>query len=269
MKSLKYLLLLGVVLSLLMTGTAYGADGTPGFEKGVMFGAQGKFSEARTAFIQASRGPASIPAGNCLGVLDDIQTGRIKEQTGIHLFRGFAYFNAYRPDAAIQELNQAAESNPDYPLIYVHRGDAWADKKEITKAMADYARALEIDPRYYRAYLNRGVTHARQRQFAKAVDDFSQALELNPQYAQAFYSRGNAYAEMGKYDQALADYDRLLALDPRYGHAYVRKAMACEKAGRKAEALAVYKAYLQNAASPDPLQVKFVKDQIQALEKNP
>jgi len=270
MTSCKSLLLLGLALALLMAGTSDGADpGRAGYEQGVQLGAQGKFPEARAALEKSLKSAPGGAARNCLGVLDDIQARRIKEQTGIHLFRAFANFNNFKTDAAIQELNRAADLDPGYALTYSHRGDAWAEKRDMPKALADYTRALEIDPRYAAAYLHRGIAYAKQSQFHKAVEDYSRALDLNPQYHQALYSRGNAYSETGRFDQALADYDQLLTLDPGYGHAYVRKGLACEKAGRQQEALASYRAYLKNAVDPDPRQVQFVQDRIHALEKKP
>lgn len=270
MKPCKSLLLPALALALLMAGSAYGAEGAQaGYDQGVQLGAQGKFLEARAVFEQSLKSAPGGAARNCLGVLDDIQARRIKEQTGIHLFRAFAYFNGFKTDAAIQELNRAAALDPGYPLIYSHRGDAWADQGDLHKAIADYTRALEIDPSYAAGYLHRGNAFASQSQFDKAIADYSRALDLNPRYHQALYSRGNAYAETGRYDQALADYDKLLALDPGYGHAYVRKALACEKAGRPQDALAAYRAYLKNAVTPDPRQVQFVKEKIQTLEKKP
>ncbi|MBM4275405.1 MAG: tetratricopeptide repeat protein [Deltaproteobacteria bacterium] len=269
MNSCKSFLLLGLSFCLVMAGGSQaaapaGAD----YDRGVQLGIQGKFTEARAAFEQALKtDPPFIPARNCLGVLDDIQARRIKEQTGVHLFRAFAYFNKSQNDAAIEEFNQAAKLDPKYPLTYHHRGDAWADKDQLAQALADYSRALEIDPRYAPAYLHRGIAYAKQSQYDKAIPDYSRALEINPRYTMALYNRGNAYAQTGRYNEAIADYNRLLDLNPRHGHAYVRKGLACEKAGRKPDALAAYKAYLQKASPQDPQQAQFVREKIQLLEK--
>jgi len=260
------LLVLGVWLTNL--GLAHASDPKALYDRGVGLGAQGKMAEARIALEQALKiDPRLTPVRRCLGLLDDVQARRVKEETAVHLFRAFAYFNAFRTDAAIQELNRAAALDPRYPLTYNHRGDAYADQKKWDLAIADYKRVLQIDPRYAQGYLHRGLAYNQQGKHDQAVADYTRALEINPRYEQALYNRGNSYAQMGRYEQAVADYNRLLEMNPGNGHAYVRKAMAYEKAGRVPEALAAYKSYLQNASAPDPLQVKFVKDKIKSLEK--
>jgi tetratricopeptide (TPR) repeat protein len=264
--------LLVIVAMFLMMSLAYAEDPVADYDLGVQLAAQGKFAEARAAFNAAlASDPQNLPVGNCLGVLNDLQSQRIKEQTAIHLFLAFGYFNRFQVDAAIQELNQAINLNPNYALAYKHRGDAFGDKGQLDKALADYNRALAIDSQYLAAYLHRGTIYSTQSQFDQAISEYNRALEINPNYTPALYSRGNLYANLGKYDQAVADYDRALEIDPRYGHAYVRKGLACEKVGRPQEALAAYKAYLQkvNLQVQDPRQVQFVRDKIKSLEKQP
>ena len=78
------------------------------YEQGVQLAAQGKFAEARASFDQALKiQPQNYPVQRCLSVLADVEKKRIKEQTAAHLFRGFAAFNRYRTDEAIQELSKA------------------------------------------------------------------------------------------------------------------------------------------------------------------
>jgi tetratricopeptide (TPR) repeat protein len=264
-------LLVMVSISLMVT-LSYAADPQVGYQRGLTLGSQGKFAEAKAAFEQAIQAdPQNTPSHNCLSVLTDVQAGRIKDQTAVHLFRAFIAYNLYRTDAAIQELNQAAALDPGYALIYTHRGDAYADRKQIDQALADYNQALKINPRHAQAYLHRGILYAKQSRLEQAMADFGRALKADPRYEPAYYSRGNIFAQQGRYDEAIADYNRLLEINPGYPHAYIRKALACEKAGRPQEALAAYQAYLQkvNLKAADPRQVQLVRDKIKSLAKQP
>jgi len=264
--------LLVIVVWSLMVSLSHADSPMANYEQGVQLGAQEKFAEAKAAFERGLQVDAqSAPSRNCLTVLEDVQAHRIKDQTGVHLFRAFASFNRFRTDDAIQELNRAAELDPRYALTYSHRGDAYADKGQSDKALADYNQALEINPRYATAYLNRGILYAKQSRLDQALADYNRALEADPGNQSAYYTRGNLHAQQGRYEEALADYDRLLEINPRYGHAYVRKGMACEKAGRPQDALAAYKGYLQKVdlKVQDPRQVQFVQDKIKSLEKQP
>ena len=264
--------LLVLVSISLMVSLSYAADPQVGYQRGLTLASQGKFAEARAAFEQSLQAdPQTTPSRNCLSVLADVQAGRIKDQTAVHLFRAFIDYNLYRTDAAIKELTQAAALDPQYALTYTHRGDAYADRKQLDQALADYSRALKINPRYAQAYLHRGILYAKQSQLEQAMADFGRAVKADPRYEPAYYSRGNIFAQQGRYDEAIADYNRLLEINPGYPHAYVRKGMACEKAGRPREALAAYQAYLQkvNLPAADPRQVQLVRDKINSLTKQP
>jgi ribosome-binding factor A len=129
--------LLVLVSISLMVSLSYAADPKVGYQRGLTLGSQGKFAEARAAFEQSLQAdPQNTPSRNCLSVLADVQAGRIKDQTAVHLFRAFIDYNLYRTDAAIKELNQAAALDPQYALTYSHRADAYADKGQVDKALA-------------------------------------------------------------------------------------------------------------------------------------
>ena len=261
-----------VILVVLLTPSFAFADSMAlqHYEQGVQLAAQGKFAEARASFDQALKvEPQNYPVQRCLSVLADVEKRRIKEQTAAHLFRGFAAFNRYKTDEAIQELSKAVELDPRYPPAYSYRADAYKDKGQVKEALADYSKALAIDPKYSVAYLNRANLYAGKSELDQAVADYTRALQIKSRYVLAYYSRGNAYAKQGRYEEAIADYDALLVINPLYPHAYVRKGRACENLGRPEEALAAYKAYLQKLTlgDQDPQQVKWVQDKVKSLEK--
>jgi tetratricopeptide (TPR) repeat protein len=263
-----------VILAVLLVVHAVRADSIAlySYEQGVSLAAQGKFDEAQASFEQALKeDPHNYPVRRCLSVLTDFRHKRIKEQTALTLFRAFSAFNRSRPDEALKDLNKTAELDPDYPLIYSHRGDVYLEKGRPREALADYNKALEIDPTYAAGYVSRGNFYAGQSQFNLAIADFDRALQIEPGNIPATYSRGNVYGQQGRFDAAIADYTRLLDINPLYPHAYVRKGLAYEKSGRIPDALAAYKAYLEklNLRDQDPRQVKWVQDKVKSLEKQP
>jgi Tetratricopeptide repeat. len=273
MINLTRLLRIVMLLTPLLMANAVQADSKAHiyYDRGVALAAQGKFSDAKETFEQALKtDPQNYQVLRCLSVLRDLDRRRIKEQTAVHLFQAFSAFNRYRADTAILNLNQAAELDPDYPLIFAHRADAFLDQGRSREALADYDKALEMDPEYAAGYVNRGNYYSRQGQFDRAIVDYSRAIQIEPQNVLAYYSRGNAYGGQGRLDAAVADYNKILEINLQYPHAYVRKGLALEKLGRLQEALAAYKAYLQNLnlQDQDPQQVKWVEDKIKSFDKN-
>jgi tetratricopeptide (TPR) repeat protein len=271
MKLIDWLQVLVILAICLMMSSVY-ADSTAlyYYNLGVQSAAQGKLPEAKTAFDQALLvDQQSYPVQRCMLILADVENKRIKKQTAVYLFRGISFFNHYKADEAILELNKAIELDPQYALTFSHRADAYKDKGQFQEALADYGKALELAPKYATAYLNRANLYADNSDFDRAIADYRRALEVEPANILAYYSRGNTYAKQGHYGQAIADYNALLEINPLYPHAYVRMGLAYEKLDRTKDALAIYKAYLQklDLQKQDQLQVKWVQEKVKSLEK--
>jgi tetratricopeptide (TPR) repeat protein len=273
MKFIDWFQLLVIFAICLMMSSVY-AESTAlyYYNLGVQSAAKGNLLEGKTAFDQGLLvDPQSYPVRRCLLILADVENNRIKKQTATHLFRSFLFFNYYKADEAILELNKAIELDPQYALTYSHRADAYKDKGQFQEALADYGKALELAPKYATAYLNRANLYAENSDFDRAIADYRRALEVEPANILAYYSRGNTYAKQGRYEQAIADYNTLLEINPLYPHAYVRMGLAYEKLDRTKDALAIYKAYLQklDLQKQDQLQVKWVQEKVKSLEKQP
>jgi hypothetical protein len=59
-----------------------------------------------------------------------------------YLFRSFAYYQIKNYDAAIADCNAVIKGAPDFPNVYVVRGDAYGAKGIYHKAAADYQTGL-------------------------------------------------------------------------------------------------------------------------------
>ena len=63
-------------------------------------------------------------------------------------------------------------------------------------------------------FLLRGEVFADKGNYAQAISDFTRALKLRPNYAQAFYNRGLALEEKGRLVKAYKDVKRAQYLKP-------------------------------------------------------
>jgi tetratricopeptide (TPR) repeat protein len=271
MKVSGYALIIMIVTVLLPTIPVYGDSAVIYYyDRGVEIAAQGKFAEAKITFQQALElDPQSNPVQRCMLVLTDVEKQRIKEQTAIHLFRGFSLFNHYKINEAIQELSKAIELDDQYAVSYSHRAGAYADKQHFKEAFADYNKAIELNPGYSAAYLNRGNLYVQTSDLDKAIADYSRAIEIEPRNILGYYNRGNAYSKQGRYEQAIAEYKILLEIDPLFPHAYTGMGLVFEKTDRPRDALAIYNAYLEklDLKKQNPQQVKWVQDKVKSLDK--
>ena len=174
--------------------------------KGVDYGAQGNFEEAKKEFEKALKAaPFLAAARDSLKAIEDVTQGKIERRSAIHLFKGAACVLKEQWDEGITEYNKALEINPRFAIVYRTRGFAHCGKGQYDQAISDLTRAIEIMPRYADAYFHRGFAYRGKGQYDRAISDFTKAIEINPRHAMAYANRTVAYYYKGKYTKAWED----------------------------------------------------------------
>lgn len=196
-------------------------------DRGLEYGAEGKFTEAKEEFEKALKIDAFYePARGSLKIIEDVFDQKIKRETAFHLFRGAVYQNRGQLSKAIAECNKAIEINPSYASVYNSRGFAYIGKGEYDEAISDFSRAIEINPKFAMAYNNRGYAYGVKGQYERAISDSNKAIELNPKLAMAYNNRGLAYLNKAQHDRAISDCNKALELNPKDATAYNIRAVA-------------------------------------------
>src|SRR5438105_847492 len=119
----------------------------------------------------------------------------------------------YQP--AAQHFTAALNLDPDHPLLYAQRGEAFRLLCEYERAIADYDVALRLDPSTPTVLVSRAVAYQFNGEPEQAIIDCGAALELDPAHAAAYRTRAAAYAEQEDYDRALADLTEAVKLTPQ------------------------------------------------------
>jgi tetratricopeptide (TPR) repeat protein len=196
-------------------------------DKGLEYGAVGKFTEAKEEFQKALKIDAFYePARGSLKIIADVMDQKIEMETAFHLFKGAVYQNRGQVSKAIAQCNKAIEINPEYAPVYNSRGFAYIGKGEYDEAISDFNKAIEINPKFTMAYNNRGYAYGIKGQYDQAISDSNKAIELNPKLAMAYNNRGLAYLNKGQHDRAISDCNRALKVNPRDAMAYNLRAVA-------------------------------------------
>ncbi len=94
--------------------------------------------------------------------------------------RGAAQFERGIFEAALQDLNQAIEGNPQSAEAHYHRAATYFRLNDVEHAKADVEKALELAPDYAEAIRLRGEMAEAAGQADDAIADYSKALELDP-----------------------------------------------------------------------------------------
>jgi tetratricopeptide (TPR) repeat protein len=133
---------------------------------------------------------------------------------------GLKLFGERRYQAAINELDKAIESNPNYPEAWYVKGDCYYNLQRYDDAVAAYEKA----------------NWDRVKSHREAIDAAQKALEAHPESAALWRLRGEFYRENGKLAEAMTCYDRALSINPVDYQSWVGKYKSLRAAGRNEEA---------------------------------
>lgn len=116
-------------------------------------------------------------------------------------------FNMQQYDSSAYYFRLAMKSEPDNPVLYLERGNAYLYANSFDSAYADYDRAIELNPEYKEAFYNKGLISYNQKQYTRGVTEVKQALEIDPGYTEAMLLLGDCFYYAGERDSALIWYN--------------------------------------------------------------
>jgi len=138
-----------------------------------------------------------------------------KESLQYYNKRGYDAAQNGNLDSAIFDYNKAIEIDPNIPLIYANRANAYSNKRLFDEAVADYKKALEINPKDDKVYHDLGMVYVNKGDFDQAISYFNKSLEVNPAVAkigQFYNDRAIAYFWKKEYDKCWDDVNKAIGL---------------------------------------------------------
>ena len=196
--------------------------------------------------IYLSPGLESADYSDMMPELFDISSaleGRSNLRPVDHLLLGIVETMLRNYPAALENLNLAIASNPQFTVALMARGyarhanaiaeiklakerkneeDAFLDRKAyaalLQEAMADYDKALSLNPRLVYAWFNKGNIYYEAQDYTSAMQAYSEAIKIDPEFGEAYFNRGLAYLNAGNKMQAFADLSKAgeLGVIPSY-----------------------------------------------------
>ncbi|SDI47756.1 tetratricopeptide repeat protein [Lutimaribacter saemankumensis] len=147
-----------------------------------------------------------------------------------------------RVDAAVEVLEQLAETHGDLPIVHMTLGDMMRQTKDYEAASASYTRALDLfgEPteQQWFIFYARAISYERQDMWPEAEADFRRALELNPEQPQVLNYLGYSLVEKHeKLDEALDMIERAVAARPDSGYIVDSLGWVLYRLGRYGEAV--------------------------------
>jgi tetratricopeptide (TPR) repeat protein len=149
---------------------------------GLIYAANGLWSEAYLAFSNAVRLKAQFPlAGLYLGLAAQ-ESGRLTE--------------------AIEQFTRLTQECPQFAPAQFHLGDALLRAGRTDQAEAPFRRLTELVPSEWRGFAGLGDIKVRQGNYAEAVRLLEQAVRLDPNAKIAHHLLGLAYRGLGRLAEA-------------------------------------------------------------------
>jgi tetratricopeptide (TPR) repeat protein len=201
------------------------------------------------------------------------------------------------PDAALANLRQAIDLDPNRAGLHIELGNAWDAKGEEARALAEFDEAIKldannatgfalasynakarlhvrrghldaaisaydevilIDPKQPAGYLSRAAVWARKGNAERALADYTTATELEPQNAALYVVRGDFHRTTADYARAIKDYDRAIETRPSDLTAYGNRALVRYFQGDFAKAAPDFKKAGEDSQSPYPLLMQYL-----------
>jgi len=205
-------------------------------DRGLMFAQRNEYEKAFAEFNEAIRlNPNLAAAYLWRGISQhNIAWQALKENRKDVL--GISIANI--EDRAIADITQAIQLEPNNPIGYSRRADAYFfGKGDYNSAIADYTHAIRIAPSPTQThtvidYLNRALCYQNKEDYDKAIADFETILRIDLNatvtsladfsslLAEAYERRGSTYFRNGNYDRAITDLTQAIRFNPNSADAY-------------------------------------------------
>ncbi|MCG6870711.1 MAG: tetratricopeptide repeat protein [Gammaproteobacteria bacterium] len=149
--------------------------------------------------------------------------------------------------AAVQEINQALQLQPDFWAGHYRLGRIQLEQKDFRGARRSFERVVEHKADAAVGYFYLGVAALGLSDFELAEEAMLEALRLKPRMRVASVQLARVYAETGNFDEALKRLRRLVSEDPDSAALHKHMADVLTAAGKYPLALEEYRAVLLHA----------------------
>ena len=144
--------------------------------------------------------------------------------------------------AAIEVLEQLAESHGDQASVHVTLGDMLRRLERFAEATPAYSRAIDLftedRSEHWIVYFARGITYEREDQWPQAEADFRKALELNPGQPSVLNYLGYSFIDKEEnLEEAMEMIREAVAARPDSGHIVDSLGWGLYRLGRYEEAV--------------------------------
>jgi tetratricopeptide (TPR) repeat protein len=122
---------------------------------------------------------------------------------------------ALESQARIFAAEQEVLKDPKNTNAWIALGNDYFDAHKPQQAVEAYSKALALNPDNADVLTDQGVMYRELKAFDKAITNWEKAQRINPKHVQSLYNMGVVYAnDLGKPDQARKAWTKVIELAP-------------------------------------------------------
>jgi tetratricopeptide (TPR) repeat protein len=144
----------------------------------------------------------------------------VPEYPGLHLQRGWAFFQAGNYPLALADLDRAVELDPTQSEVYGSRVWVRIRCDDLDGSLEDCSRLVSAQPDAPQGYALRGWVRALRGDLDRGLDDCSFSVEIDARYGEGYLYRAKIQIRRNALREAAADAARALTLDPKNASAF-------------------------------------------------
>lgn len=141
--------------------------------------------------------------------------------------------------------SDAAENQPDSPLVLLNLGGALEDLGRRAEALPYYERAVQIQPNLFMCHFRLAEALAGTGRFEEAEPQYQEAVRLNPEMAAGHYGLGQTLRRLGKTQEAKGQLELAVNIFPGFARAHFALGGLAEQEGNRAAAREHYESAIR------------------------
>ncbi len=160
---------------------------------------------------------------------------RSDDSAEARLLMGTTKLNALEYNAAIADLQKAAELNPKLPDVYSYLGRAHMDSGDMAAARVDFEKELQQNPNDFESNLNLAVLLKLEQDYDGARKLLDRALRVRPGDLRVLYQVATVQLAAGNVEDARNTLEQVLKQAPDFVEGHISLATIYYHEKRKAD----------------------------------
>jgi tetratricopeptide (TPR) repeat protein len=207
-----------------------------------------------------------IPETSGPTTLLDVIDARAPTEAREELIRGRTALSKKLYPEAINHLQKAIGSYPEFYEAHLLLGTALMDGREWTKAEEAFQKAVELKATSAVATLALGEVYWREKRYADAEKKLLEGLKLDDKSWHGHFTLGRLYLDQDNIAKAAPEIGRTLQLKPDFAEAHLLAGNILLRVNQPARALASYQEYLK--LEPKGEFAQQARDLVEKLNKS-